>query len=188
MADRKPHAAQDLHRDGPPRQRVPLDRTDRNRPCAGRKDGAAGESADVGAEGKTPVLEAVENCGERAGFVSMQSVDALNQQTVHDLVCPRVAAGQQVRSDALGALNSIAHTQHHEPHATPADQAGVWLPGCMLPSVTSSTLGTYDHVSKNYIQECLNEFCYRFNRRDWEDELSHRLLNAYITHAQIRLA
>jgi len=45
-------------------------------------------------------------------------------------------------------------------------------------------LGTYHNVSKNY----LHEFCYRFNRRDWEGELPHRLLNACIIHAQVRLA
>ena len=48
------------------------------------------------------MLVAVENRGERAGFVAMQAVSALNQQTVHDFVSRRVAAGQQVRSDALG--------------------------------------------------------------------------------------
>lgn len=143
-----------------------------------------------GAEGKTPVLVAVENRGERAGFVAMQAVGSLNQQTVHDFVCRRVAAGQQVRSDALGALNSIAHTQHHEPRVTPPDQAGVWLPWVhvAIGNLKTFLLGTYHNVSKNYLQEYLNEFCYRFNRRDWEGELPHRLLNACITHAQVRLA
>ena len=143
-----------------------------------------------GAEGKTPVLVAVENRGERAGFVAMQAVGALNQHTVHDFVCRRVAAGQQVRSDALGALNSIAHTQHHEPRVTPPDQAGVWLPWVHIAigNLKTFLLGTYHGVSRKYLQEYLNEFCYRFNRRAWEPELPHRLLNACLTHAQVRLA
>ncbi|MEO7320263.1 MAG: IS1595 family transposase, partial [Nitrosospira sp.] len=33
----------------------------------------------------------------------------------------------------------------------------------------------------------LNEFCYRFNRRKWEAELPLRLLNACLTHTQIKL-
>lgn len=143
-----------------------------------------------GAEGKTPVLVAVENRGERAGFVAMQSVDALNQHTVHDFVVRRVAAGQQVRSDALGALNSIAHTQQHEPRVTPPDQAGEWLPWVHIAigNLKTFLLGTYHGVSRKYLQEYLNEFCYRFNRRAWEPELPHRLLNACLTHAQVRLA
>lgn len=143
-----------------------------------------------GAKGKTPVLVAVENRGKRAGFVAMQALDALNQQTVHDFVCRRVAAGQQVRSDALGALNSIAQTQHHEPRVTPPDQAGEWLPWVhiVIGNLKTFLLGTYHGVSKKYLQEYLHEFCYRFNRRDWEAELPHRLLNACLTHAQIRLS
>lgn len=48
-------------------------------------------------------------------------------------------------------------------------------------------LGTYHGVSSKYLQECLNEFCYRFNRRTWEPELPMRLLNACLTHSQVQL-
>ena len=33
-----------------------------------------------------------------------------------------------------------------------------------------------------YLQEYLDEFCYRFNRRFWEYELPLRLLNACLSH------
>ena len=42
-----------------------------------------------------------------------------------------------------------------------------------------------ENVSKNYLQDYINEFCYRFYG---VGDLPHRLLNACITHAQIRLA
>ncbi|MBI4741160.1 MAG: IS1595 family transposase, partial [Betaproteobacteria bacterium] len=38
-----------------------------------------------------------------------------------------------------------------------------------------------------YLQEYLNEFCYRFNRRHWESELPFRLLDACLTHTQVKL-
>jgi REP element-mobilizing transposase RayT len=49
------------------------------------------------------------------------------------------------------------------------------------------TLGTYHGVSSRYLQEYLNEFCYRFNRREWEAQLPLRLLSACLTHTQIKL-
>ena len=48
-------------------------------------------------------------------------------------------------------------------------------------------LGTYHGVSSTYLQEYLNEFCYRFNRRQWEPELPLRLLDACLNHTQIKL-
>jgi hypothetical protein len=87
-------------------------------------------------------------------------------------------------------LNSIARTQHHEPRVTPPDQAGVWLPWVHIAigKLKTFLLGTYHGVSKKYLQEYLHEFCYRFNRRAWKGELPHRLLNACLTHAQVRLS
>jgi hypothetical protein len=42
--------------------------------------------------------------------------------------------------------------------------------------------GTFHGVTRKYLQEYVNEFCYRFNRRFWEDELPMRLLNACLSH------
>ena len=37
------------------------------------------------------------------------------------------------------------------------------------------------------LQEYFNEFCYRFNRRRGESELPLRLLDACLTHTQVKL-
>ncbi|HID97918.1 MAG TPA: IS1595 family transposase, partial [Thermodesulfobacteriaceae bacterium] len=36
--------------------------------------------------------------------------------------------------------------------------------------------------------EYLDEFCYVFNRRFWESELPLRFLNAFLTHAPVKIA
>ena len=46
-------------------------------------------------------------------------------------------------------------------------------------------LGTFHGVSGQYLQEYLDEFCYRFNRRKMEREIPNRLLNLAIIHAPI---
>jgi len=73
---------------------------------------------------------------------------------------------------------------------TPADKAGEWLPWVHITIGNLKTFlpGTYHGVSGKYLQEYLNEFCYRFNRRRMLHELPLRLLNACVEHVPIRHA
>ncbi|MDD2468636.1 MAG: transposase, partial [Desulfobulbus sp.] len=48
--------------------------------------------------------------------------------------------------------------------------------------------GTFHGVSSNCLQEYLDEFCYRFNRRFWEPQLPLRLLNACLAHVPVKVA
>ncbi|SER72735.1 ISXO2-like transposase domain-containing protein, partial [Nitrosomonas sp. Nm51] len=85
---------------------------------------------------------------------------------------------QCVRSDALSSLAEIGKTQNHTARVTPPDKAGEWLPWVHIAigNLKTFLLGTYHGVSSGYLQEYLNAFCYRFNRRAWEAELPSRLL------------
>ena len=78
---------------------------------------------------------------------------------------------------------------HHAARVTPPGKAGVWLPWVhvAIGNLKAFLLGTYHGVSAKYLQEYLDEFCYRFNRREWEAELPLRLLNACLTHTQVKL-
>lgn len=138
-----------------------------------------------GAEGKTSVLIGCENRGEKAGFLAMKVVDAVNGSTVKDFASSYLVPGSNVRSDALRALNSLGKSQDHNPKVTPPEQASTWLP--WVHTVTGNLkrflLGTFHGVTGKYLQEYLNEFCYRFNRRRWEAQLPNRLLSLCVEHA-----
>lgn len=151
----------------------------------GRHSGKRGR----GAEGKTPILVAIENRGKCAGFIAMQQVSAVTRETVAKFVQCHLPPSQLVRSDALASLAEIGKTQHHAARVTPPDMAGEWLPWVHIAigNLKAFLLGTYHGVSSRYLQEYLNEFCYRFNRRIWETELPLRLLNACLTHTQIKM-
>ncbi len=55
-------------------------------------------------------------------------------------------------------------------------------------SVKAYLLGTFHGVTGKYLQEYLDEFVYRFNRRFWEPELPMRLLNACMDHRPVCLS
>ena len=151
----------------------------------GKRSGKRGR----GAEGKSVVLVAIENRDQRAGFIAMQQVGAVTKESVGKFVQYHLPPDQEVRSDALAALLEIGKTQHHAARVTPPDKAGEWLPWVHIAigNLKAFLLGTYHGVSSKYLQEYLNEFCYRFNRRHWEAELPLRLLDACLTHTQVKL-
>ena len=47
-------------------------------------------------------------------------------------------------------------------------------------------LGTFHGVTGNYLQEYLNKFCYRYNRRFVEKQIPNRLLNLAIIHTPLK--
>jgi hypothetical protein len=72
---------------------------------------------------------------------------------------------------------------------TSSERAGKWLiwMRVAIGNCKVFLLGTYREVLSKYLQEYLNEYCYRFNRRECEVELSLQPLNACLSHAQAKL-
>lgn len=137
-----------------------------------------------GAQGKTPVLIACENRQKKAGFIAMKAVNAVNFKNVDDFVKHHLLAGQNVRTDAFRGLNIINKTQQHESKVTPSDKVDEWLPWVHIAigNLKAFLLGTFHGVTGKYLQEYLDEFCYRFNRRFVEKQIPNRLLNLAIVH------
>ncbi len=141
-----------------------------------------------GAQGKTPVLIACENRQKKAGFIAMKAVNAVNFNNVDDFVKHHLLAGQNVRTDAFRGLNIIDKTQQHEPRVTPSNKVDEWLPWVHIAigNLKAFLLGTFHGVTSKYLQEYLNEFCYRYNRRFVEKQIPNRLLNLAIIHTPFK--
>lgn len=161
----QPDAAQDPHCHGTPGSIYRLhDLIEMDDALIGRRHpwGKRGR----GAGGKIPVLVAIESRDQRAGFIAMQQVSGVTRDKVAQFVKRHLPPGQWVRSDALPSLREIGKTQHHAARVTPPALAGQWLPWVHIAigNLKAFLLGTHHGVSSSYLQEYLNEFCYRFNR------------------------
>jgi transposase-like protein len=141
-----------------------------------------------GAEGKTPVIIACENKDKKAGFIAMKAVTNVNFKTVKECVSHHLLANQHVRTDAYPALNIIDKTQQHGPRVTPSEKVDEWLPWVHIAigNLKTFLLGTFHGVTGKYLQEYLNEFCYRYNRRFVEKQIPNRLLNLAIIHTPLK--
>ena len=96
------------------------------------------------------------------------------------------------------AVNSVCHdnveqfvakhlTIPQKVHArvTPSELVDEWLPWVHIAigNLKAFLLGTFHCVTGKFLQEYLNKFCYRFNRREMERDIPNRLLNLAIIHA-----
>jgi hypothetical protein len=146
----------------------------------GRKAGKRGR----GAAGKKPVLLAVERRENHARFMAAEVTEAITKKSVKEFLLHHIKPGQVIRTDAFPALNVVAKDHSHEKKVTPPKKAGEWLPlvHIVIGNLKIFLNGTFHGVTGKYLQEYVDEFCYRFNRRFWEDELPMRLLNACLSH------
>ena len=139
-----------------------------------------------GASGKSPLLLAVERRGKGAGFLAAQVVPRIDHGHVRKF-SRRFSSEAVVRSDALPALNIISEHCEQKARATPAELADEWLPmvHIVIGNLKRFLLGTFHGVSGKYLQEYVDEFVYRFNRRKWENQLPRCLLNAAASHPPV---
>lgn len=146
----------------------------------GKKPGKRGR----GAEGKTSILVACENKNGKPGFLAMEAVDSVNKLSIEDFACRRIKVEQRVRTDALPANNGLAMHVQHIAKITPPEMANEWLPWVhiAIANLKRFLLGTFHGITQEYLQDYLNEFCYRFNRRFWEPEIPNRLLRLCLGH------
>lgn len=152
----------------------------------GKRTGKRGR----GAAGKKPILVAVEDREETAGFMAIEAVDVISKATVRKFLQTHLKENQTVRTDAFPALNPVYEQHDHQKKVVPVEEASEWLPlvHVVIGNLKKFLNGTFHGVSIKYLQEYLDEFSYRFNRRFWEPELPLRLLNACLAHVPVKLA
>lgn len=152
----------------------------------GKRTGKRGR----GAAGKKPILVAVEDREKTAGFMAIEAVDTISKETVRKFLQKYLKEGQTIRTDAFPALNPVGEQHDHQKAVVPAEEASEWLPlvHVVIGNLKKFLNGTFHGVSIRYLQEYLDEFSYRFNRRFWEPELPLRLLNACLSHVPVKLA
>ncbi|VAW34632.1 hypothetical protein MNBD_GAMMA01-1733 [hydrothermal vent metagenome] len=120
--------------------------------------------------------------------MSSNTVESVNKKTIEQFTYDHIDASSIVNTDAYCANVGVASFATHVPKVTPSDMVDEWLPWVQIAiaNLKRFLLGTFHGISQDYVQEYLNEFCYRFNRRFWEDQIPNRLLKLCVALEPIK--
>lgn len=136
---------------------------------------------------KVQVLVAIEKEHKKAGKLVMKKIFGrmASEPEIQRVVKAHVDNDSQQHfvtdcAKAHNALTKMGHTL--ESHLSTPESAAKHLPLVHLAISLAKTfiLGTYHGVSRKYMQNYLDEFCYRFNRRFKESTLCQSLIRACV--------
>lgn len=145
----------------------------------GGPDGLQGRGTD-----KTPVYVAVSTDDEgKPQFAKMKTVDAITKETAKEFVTQAVEKGSIVTTDGYSVYPSLKEEGYQHDRVISSSPEGEeklnWV-HVLISNAKAFIAGTFHGLDKQHLQAYLDEFCYRFNRRRWRDQLFNRLLDACI--------
>lgn len=116
-----------------------------------------------------------------AGNVAMKVVESPGYDAIKEFAIQRAEVGQIFKTDAHStnfALRTIAHK--HIAKVCSGKESSKWLPivNRVISLAKRHLMGTYHGVSPMYLQRHLDDFCFRFNRREKVRSLAVSVLRA----------
>lgn len=151
------------------------------------KDGKRGRGTE-----KTPAIVALSlNEEGEPEYLKIQAVEHIDGATVAEVAKAIVLPGATVRTDGLNSYKILGHEGYgHEgvkfdPENNPEHLH--WL-HMIVSNLKAFITGTYHGLDKKHLQRYFDEFCYRFNRRRFGNQLFNRLLDACVSTATITYA
>lgn len=116
----------------------------------------------------------------------MKVMEDLKAKTIDESVKEHISAAATIKTDGFKSYTNIKNiVAHHQQHIVPPKKASTILPWVhtMISNAKRTFAGIYHMMKAEYMQNYLNEFCYKVNRRYFADKLFDRLLIACVSEA-----
>ena len=155
--------------------------------------GAPGESGKRGrGTNKTPAVIAVSlNEEGHPEYVKMRVVESVDGATIVETAKETITPGAMISTDGLNVYNALndACYEHQGEKVDPKNnpQHLHWL-HVIISNLKAFIMGTYHGLDKKHLQRYFDEFCWRFNRRRFNNQLFNRLLKACVSTETITYA
>jgi transposase-like protein len=134
---------------------------------------------------KVDQLKKTKRPDKKVGFIKMKVVKNLKSETINKVVEENINEQSTVMTDAYPSYNNVKKVvKAHFPQVVEPKNAGKILPWVHIAIANSKRLllDIYHRIDDDFLQNYLNEFCYKFNRRYMQDKLFDRLLVASVSY------
>jgi len=130
----------------------------------------------------TPTVQSNPHKKKRAmGYTKMVVMDELNNIGINYEVSKSVSNEAHIISDGWRGYSKLREVvSSHTPMVVPAKDAMKKLPWVhtVISNAKRQMLGVHHSIGKSYLQNYLNEFCYKLNRRNFNSDLFDRMIVA----------
>lgn len=121
----------------------------------------------------------------KVGFIKMQVIPNLKAETINSIVKEEISkASELLTDDSTSYVDFKDVVDEHKAKVIPKEKIGELLPWVHI-SISNAKrmlLDIYHDIKPEFLQNYLNEFCYKFNRRYFGEALFERLLVASVTY------
>lgn len=123
------------------------------------------------------------NKDTRLGFVKMKVVNTLKKEELNTKVKQMITEGSIIKTDGSNSYNDFKDNYIHEPEVVEKQEASKLLPWVhtIISNAKKLFLDTHHRIDNDFLQNYLNEFCFKLNRRYFKS-IFNRLLVASVSH------
>ena len=121
----------------------------------------------------------------QVGHLKMIVIDNLKSQTITPLVEENISGSSIVDSDDSTSYSKLKDVvKEHRPTVIPKEEVGKMLPWVhiAISNAKRMLLDVFHDIKPEYLQYYLNEYCYKFNRRYFGENLFDRLMIASVSY------
>jgi hypothetical protein len=122
---------------------------------------------------------------KRVGYLKMKVIDNLEKETINQAVRELASNATEIDTDhSTSYVDLKDFVPRHNSQVIPKEKVGEVLPWVhiAISNAKRQLLNTFHDIKPEFLQNYLDEFCYKFNRRYFGEALFGRLLVAVVSY------
>lgn len=121
---------------------------------------------------------------KRVKFLKMKVINSFKKKEASEKIETMVELGSKIISDKSNSYNDLKEHYKLESNVVAKNEINKVLPWVhkAISNAKRLLLDVHHRVDDDFLQNYLNEFCYKFNRRYFDDKLMERLIIAAVFH------